>query len=474
MNERTDNVLWELGLLARAADARSRGGGLSSHIEAVGTDTRSLPPQSLFVALRGENFDGHAFVPDAVRAGCVAVMMDETGAESLGDDISSQVPLLVVDDTLRAYGDMAGCHRRLMARPLVAVTGSNGKTTTKELIAAGLSPRGTVHKTAGNFNNLVGLPKTLLAWGAEAWTSVVELGMNVPGEIERLTQIAAPTVGVITNVAGAHLEGLGSIEGVARAKGELFASLPLNAVGIVNLDDPMVLGICAPMLDGRPRLTFGRAAQADVRIRSCETTGRGSAITLAIESREITFEVPLYGAHNASNVAAAFTAGLALGSSPESLAEGMAEVSVPGGRARVLRAEGGGCHVIDDTYNANPASMRAAFNMLADLAGTGRRVAALGTMFELGEASATLHHEVGQAAAAAGIELVLGAGPEAEAIRAGAEAGGAKALAFEQVDELISVVRGELDDGDWLLVKGSRGMRMERVVQAVTETEEVS
>ena len=468
MNARFDKVSWELGLLARAADARTRGGGLSSHIEAVGTDTRSLPPQSLFVALRGENFDGHAFVSQAMRAGCIAAMVDEAGVETLGDEVG-ELPLLVVDDTLEGYGHLAGWHRRMVASPVVAVTGSNGKTTTKELIAAGLSPRGPIHKTAGNFNNLVGLPKTLLDWASGAWAAVVELGMNAPGEIERLTHIAAPTVGLITNVAGAHLEGLGSIEGVARAKGELFASLPDNAIGIVNLDDPMVSGICVPLLGTRPRLTFGRAASADIQIRRCHSTSSGTAITLAVESREIEFEVPLYGAHNASNVAAAFASGLALGSSPESLAEGMASVVVPGGRARVVRGDTGSVHVIDDTYNANPASMGAAFTMLADLAGDARRVAALGTMFELGEATEKMHREVGRVAAASGIELVYAAGPQAEAMRLGAEAGGAKAWAFDDVEVLSEALLKELGGGDWLLVKGSRGMRMERVVSAVTQ-----
>ena len=235
MQDTIETNQWLLDELARASRAELRGGGLPAHIESVGTDTRSLPPRSLFIALRGENFDGHHFLQQAIDSECLALMVDKKGHEFLSTLSDQSIPTLVVEDTLFGYGEVAGFHRRQMARPVAAVTGSNGKTTTKELMAAALGSRGPVHKTAGNFNNLIGVPKTILDWKPDAWAAVVEMGMNAPGEIERLTQIAAPDVGLITNVAGAHLEGLGSLEGVAKAKGELFATLPPNAIGVVNL-----------------------------------------------------------------------------------------------------------------------------------------------------------------------------------------------------------------------------------------------
>ena len=465
MQDTIETNQWLLDELARVSQAELRGGGLPAHIESVGTDTRSLPPRSLFVALRGENFDGHDFLQKAVDSECLALMVDKEGQDSLSALSNPSIPALVVDDTLLGYGELAGFHRREMARPVAAVTGSNGKTTTKELIAAALGARGTVHKTAGNFNNLIGVPKTILDWQPDAWAAVIEMGMNVPGEIERLTQIAAPDVGLITNVAGAHLEGLGSIEGVAAAKGELFAHLPPNAIGVVNLDDPMVRSICLPLLGTRTRLTFGRDPDADIQILDCLSTRTGCIVQLGIHGHRFDFPVPLFGVHQASNVAAAVSVALALGSRPASIQDGIAQVAVPGGRCRVFTQAG--LNIIDDSYNANPASMDAAFETMAELAGSSRRLAALGCMFELGPDAAELHYKVGEAAAKSGISEVFALGPWAQDLAAGAKSAGAQAYAFEAMEELSSKVCESLDDGEWLLVKGSRGMRMERVLDAL-------
>jgi len=465
MQDTIEKNQWLLDELARATQAELRGGGLPAHIESVGTDSRSLPPRSLFVALRGEKFDGHNFLQQAVDADCLAFMVDRRGAEQVLALGAESVKTLVVEDTLFSYGEVAGFHRRQLARPVAAVTGSNGKTTTKELMAAALSPRGTVHKTAGNFNNLIGVPKTLLDWQTDAWAAVVEMGMNIPGEIERLAQIAAPDVGLITNVTGAHLEGLGSVEGVARAKGELFQSMPPNGVGIVNLDDPLIRSFCLPLLGTRPRLTFGRAQEADIRILEYITTKTGCIVKLSIQGHAFDFPVPLFGVHQASNVAAAVAVALVLGSRPASIQEGITSVAVPGGRCRVFMQAG--CNIIDDSYNANPASMQAAFETMESLAGSSRRLAALGSMFELGPQAPELHYEVGQAAAKSGISEVFALGPWAKEIAAGAQAAGAQAHAFEEMADLSTNVSQSLDDGEWLLVKGSRGMRMERVLDAL-------
>jgi len=449
---------FSLGVLARAAGAEIVGGALPAGVEAVGTDSRSLPRSSLFVALRGERFDGHEFVGAAIDNGARAVLIDREGAAALGD---LRKPALVVDDTLVALGDMARQVRVDRGGPVAAVTGSNGKTTTKELLAAALGSYGGVHKNSGNFNNLIGLPLTVFAWPRGAWAAVLEMGMNAPGEITRLTEIAAPDVGLVTNVGPAHLEGLGTIEAVARAKGELYASLAEGATCVLNVDDPMVRDICVPLAGRRPGVFFGTGDGCDVRVVAQTLVAGGSRVILSIDGTYTAIDLPLVGVHNALNAAGAAAAAWALGVSPQDIAAGMSKVTIPGGRLRVLS---GDVTVVDDTYNANPASMRAAFGALAQLA-TGRRVVVLGDMFELGEHAARLHREVGAAAVDAEIALVVALGEHAGSVAAGARERGAAAESYSTLEELLGALDASVRPGDWVLVKGSRGMRMERVVE---------
>jgi UDP-N-acetylmuramoyl-tripeptide--D-alanyl-D-alanine ligase len=344
---------------------------------------------------------------------------------------------------------------------VAAITGSNGKTTTKELLAAALGRAGGVHKTSGNLNNLIGLPLTLFGWADDAWAAVLEMGMNAPGEIARLTEIAAPDVGLVTNVGPAHLEGLGSVEAVARAKGELYATLAAGAVCVLNVDDPMVREICVPLAGRRLGIFFGTGPGCDVRLVAHAPSASGSRVVLAFDGIETAFELPLTGAHNAMNAAGAAAAAWALGIGPAEIAAGFSRVSIPGGRLRILP---GDITVLDDTYNANPASMEAAFAALAQIA-RGRRVAVLGDMFELGEQASRLHREVGAAAGESGAAEVLALGDHAGEVAAGAREAGAGAEAFANLDALLAALDGSLRSGDWVLVKGSRGMRMERVVE---------
>lgn len=458
---------WDLGELARAAEADIREGELPMSIVAVGTDSRSLPPDSLFVALRGDRFDGHQFVDTAVGAGARAVMVD---AASPWREKSAGVPRLVVQDTLRALGDVASYARRLHGKPLVAVTGSNGKTTTKELLAAVLTAGGApVHKTHGNLNNLIGVPLTLFAWPDNAWAGVVEMGMNAPGEILRLTEIAAPTVGLITNVAAVHLEGLGTVEGVAQAKGELFTALGSDGVAVVNADDPLISSVSLAGLAEQRQLRFGASSGCDVQVVSCRNVPQGLALELRLDNQLRSFTLGLFGEHNGLNAAGALAAGLALGLDIDRMIDGLAAVEVPGGRMRVLRhvkvSSDLTVHLIDDTYNANPASMRAAFAAQASLADTARRVVVIGDMYELGDDAAALHEETGRSAARGGAMWVLSLGELAHDVARGARSAGAKADAFGDLEALWQALRAGLRGGDWVLVKGSRGMRMERVVQ---------
>ncbi len=455
---------WDLGALARAAEAEIRGGALPVSVEAVGIDSRSLPPASLFVAIRGERFDGHDFAAAAVAGGARAVLVDAAGDRALA---GLAVPRLVVADTVRALGALARAMRQQLGRPLVAVTGSNGKTTTKELVAAVLARRGPVHKNLGNLNNHIGLPLSLLAWPQGAWAGVLEMGMSATGEIARLVEIGQPDVGIVTNVGPAHLGAFDGLEAVARAKGELFAGLPATATAIVNLDDPLVSTICAPLVGRRSRLTFGSGVGCDVRLEQAIVEPGGMRVRLILLGQALEARLPLVGRHFALNAAAAAAAATVLGIDRDAIATGLGEVVLPKGRFRLLTVAGRDLTVVDDTYNANPASMRAAFAALAS-ASAGRRLAVLGDMLELGPTTTALHREIGQAAADSGIAVVLAFGEQAAAVADGARAGGATAYAFDRLEALLVELERQLRAGDWVLIKGSRGMRLERAVAHLT------
>ena len=450
---------WTLGELARAAEAELARGDPSTNIAGVSTDSRSLPSGSLFVALRGERFDGHAFVDSAIQKGAKAVLVERA---HIGETEHVAVPRLLVSDTLRALGQIASIARTRLGHKVVGITGSNGKTTTKELTAAALGALGAVYRTQGNMNNLIGVPLTLLRWPAEAGLAVLEMGMSVPGEMARLTRIAKPDVGVITNVAQAHLQGLGDVTAVARAKGELFANLHMGAVAVVNDDDPWIKKVCADVLAGRPQVSFGTRNGCDVRLLGCDPNPPGVLVMLEVHGELLACKLPLVGRHNGLNAAAALAVALALDIDARAAARSMETVSPPASRLQVIKTKR--WHLLDDTYNANPGSMQAAFSALADLAGSNRRVAVLGDMFELGETAPALHEEVGRAAASSGIDWIVGMGELAPHTVAGAASQGARAAAFGTLDGLLAALEAGLRPGDWVLVKGSRAMRMERVV----------
>jgi UDP-N-acetylmuramoyl-tripeptide--D-alanyl-D-alanine ligase len=287
--------------------------------------------------------------------------------------------------------------------------------------------------------------------------------MNVPGEIARLTDIATPDVGVVTLVAPAHLQGLGSVDAVARAKSELYEHLDPKAVAVINADDPVLMRVGMPLVRSR-LLRFGKSAGCDARVLASDPTTNGVRVSLELDGKTITFELPLVGQHNAMNAAAAALAAWVVGVPPEAIARGLASVEVPGGRLRRVVVRARDILVLDDTYNANPHSMRAAFATLRDLA-KGRRVAVLGEMRELGSEGPALHREVGRAAAESGIEWVLALGDLGVHIAEGAEKAGARAKAYASLEALLADLDAGLARGDSVLVKGSRGMRMERVVQ---------
>jgi len=443
-------------------------GGTPAGIVGVSTDTRAIAAGSAFVALRGERFDGHDFLADAARAGasCAVVASDRGASAPAG------LPLLLVDDTLTALGAIARLHRLRFSLPVVGVTGSNGKTTTREMIASILATRGPVLKTEGNLNNEVGVPLTLLRLGPEHTAAVVEMGMNHRGEIGRLTAMAEPRVGVVTNAFPAHLEGLGTVDGVADAKGELYKGLPADGVVIANADDPRMLHKARK--SGRRVLTFsgGKDREADVVVLDVLSQDpEGMRFLLGIGTKEVEVRLPLVGEHNAANAAAAAAAALALGCTDREIVRGLAGVRPVGRRLRIERLPSG-VLLVDDCYNANPASMKAALRTLRQLAGAGRAVAALGDMLELGPTEGDLHRELGRDAASAGLAALAAFGPRARlALDAALAAGMNPSDAFHTEDPqaLAAFVRERLRPGDVLLVKGSRGMKLERLVEALRQ-----
>jgi UDP-N-acetylmuramoyl-tripeptide--D-alanyl-D-alanine ligase len=364
---------------------------------------------------------------------------------------------------------VARLHRRRFQIPFVAVTGSNGKTTTREMIAAILATRGPVLKTEGNLNNEVGVPLTLLGLDRTHLAAVIEMGMNHPGEIARLAAVALPQVGVVTLAAPAHLEGLGSVDAVADAKAELYRGLPEGGIAIVNADDARMLK--RAQASGRRTMTFSAAKgrRGDVVVLEIASQGEdGLRFVLGIGNREVAVHIPgLVGAHNAANAAAAAAAAIALGCTDREIVRGLAAVKPVGRRLR-LETLPSGIRLVDDCYNANPASMSAALSTLTALAASGgRAVAVLGDMLELGAFEAEAHRALGEEAAKAGLAALAAFGPRSRATAEAARAAGLEAFHAEELDALVAWTVANVRPGDVLLVKGSRGMKLERLVEAL-------
>lgn len=441
--------------------------GARAAYDAVCTDTRALTPGCLFVALQGERFDGHEFLFQASEGGAAGVVVKQGHPRK---DPGPDVAVYEVSDTLHALGGLGRAHRERFKIPVGAVTGSNGKTTTKELVGAILETQGPALKTSGNLNNEIGVPLTLFGLEPKHRTAIIEMGMNHAGEIDRLARIAKPTAGLITVVQPAHLEGVGSIEGVAQAKGELFEALQPGAVAVVNADDARVAAQASRLQTGVASLWFGRSERAEVRLLDAKPSGLdGQTLSLSVRGRAVRVKLALLGAHNALNATGAFALGLALGVSVEDCVKGLESAHAHDRRLQV-REGLNGVTVVDDCYNANPASMEAALDTLQGLAKQqgGRAVAVLGDMLELGADELALHQGIG-AKAKGQVALAALFGPRmAKAHQA--MAGGPEAAHFTEVEPLMAWLQPKLSPKDVVLVKASRGMKLERVVQALTGT----
>jgi len=438
----------------------------------VSTDSRTTQSGQLFIPLQGEHHDGHQFIPGALRRGARGLLVGASGQPTPGEGqkIPPEITIIAVPDTLTALGDLARAWRDRFAIPVVAITGSCGKTTTKEMTAAVLSRAFRVLRNPLNLNNLIGLPLTLLDLEGNHEAAVVEMGMNRFGEILRLTQVSRPTVGVLTNVHAAHTEGVGDISGVARAKAELIQALNHRGLLVYNADDPW---LAPPVRDFPGRtLGFGLRAAADLRATERALNGsRGQSARLTWEGRSWPLTLAAPGLHMLYNALAAAAVGLALKLSPEETAAALAAFRPVARRSQVATLPSG-VHLLNDCYNANPGSMAMALQTLMELRHQGRAAAALGDMLELGNGAAREHRELGRRAAASGLDFLVIYGNYKMEVAAGAREAG---LAPERVHPVASHREGALflqkflQPGDWLLVKGSRGMHMEGVIAALEE-----
>jgi UDP-N-acetylmuramoyl-tripeptide--D-alanyl-D-alanine ligase len=421
----------------------------------VSTDTRTLEPGQLFVALAGDNFDGHAYVQDALMRGCCGCLVHEPVQADLDDRV-----LVTVSDTLRGLGELANAHLIETRTPVIAVTGSNGKTGTKELIAQALSAYGNVAKNPGNFNNLIGVPLAAFQVTKEHDYAVLEMGMNRPGEIARLAEIVMPRVGLVTSVAGAHLEGLGTIEDVARAKGELYQALSADAIAVVNTRDSWA---ASAAIGTRAQVVRVGERDGDVVCEAIRRKGiAGLSATLWISGKSYDLHLRALGRHEIWNAALAMGVIVGLGLDPQPGISALEQGACVPGRLQ-WTVEGDGVNVIDDSYNANPASTCAALETLVEVAGGARTIAVLGDMLELGPDAPALHQQVAQHAADLDVDLLFYAGAHPQLIREAFTTD--EVVTADDCSELLPILQSTVQNGDWVLVKGSRGMRMERAVE---------
>ncbi|MBI2083638.1 MAG: UDP-N-acetylmuramoyl-tripeptide--D-alanyl-D-alanine ligase [Deltaproteobacteria bacterium] len=452
--------------VVKATGGRLISGSPEAVVRGVSTDSRTVKSGELFFALKGENFDGHDYLKIAFQQGAVGAVVHKSPLAPLCQrGVRGILNIIQVPDTLKALGDLATRWRRCFPIPVVAVTGSNGKTTTKEMIASVLAEKYPVLKTEGNFNNLIGLPLTLFRLNRRHKIAVLEMGMNAPGEIRRLTEIAAPQVGVITNVGRAHLQGLRTIRGIARAKGELLQGLPRSGVAFLNSDDSS-----SPFLRKLSHATvrtFGWKGRPDLKVRRYESQGlAGQRFTVKVQRRLYPFSLKLLGKGNVSNALAAIAVGDYFSVPPARMKRALHHLRPKSGRMEPLSSRS--WTLLNDAYNANPDSMTQSLEIFREIGGRSlRRVAILGEMLELGRFASSSHREIGGKAIRYKVDLLIGIGPHAPDLRRGALGEGARpdrVVTFREGPKSFESIRSLLKKGDLILVKGSHGMRLDRLV----------
>jgi len=445
--------------IADALGRRPRNTG-AQVFRGVSTDSRTVEPGSLFVALKGEKFDGNDFVLEAFRKGAAGAVVSRVapGVAECGGT------LFVVDDTLRALGDIARAYRRRLRAGVIGVTGSNGKTTTKEMMFHILSKSARVARARKSFNNFIGVPLTILSIEPDDRFAVVEMGTNAPGEIAYLADIVVPDVGVITNVSATHLEGLGSEEGVMKAKGELLDRIAPDGTAVLNADNPWTMRLASSCK--RRVLTFGETQTADFAGGDITQNCRGISFTI----RGIRARVPAPGRHNAFNALAALAACSCFGLEIPQMVEALADFKLPAMRLETHAVAG--FRIVNDAYNANPASVAAARDVLSTTETAGRRIFIFGDMLELGERSDELHKEIGRLVPKKNVDVFWTIGRQARLAGEAARDAGMTPDAVHHADSASAAADAVADflrEGDFALVKGSRGMALEEIIERVRQ-----
>ena len=447
-----------LSKIAEFSGAAIDGGNANVLIDTVSTDSRTIRPGQLFVALRGENFNGHNFVEAVAKSGAAGAIVDQ----GWRGNVAKQFALLRAPDSLRAYQDLAANYRNLLPLKVVAITGSNGKTSTKDFTAAVLARKFRVTKTEGNFNNHVGLPRTILEATPDDQIGVWEIGMNHPGEIASLAKIARPDAAIITNIGVAHIEFMGTRESIADEKGALAEVVAPEGWVILNADDPFSGRIALRI---KARVILAGTTSGGIRAAEISQSATGSDFTIWEGAHRCRAQLPVPGLHMIQNALFAVAAGRAFGLSLEEAAGALA--SAPLSKARLQVKIIHGVQFIDDSYNANPDSVKAALRTLVELEADGKRIAVLGEMRELGAETERGHREVGETAATFGVDHLIGIGETGKLTVAAAQRAGLKnAVAVADTTEATEVLERIVRRGDLVLVKGSRTARTEQVMEA--------
>ncbi len=438
--------------------------------QGISTDSRTVTEGELFIALKGFRFDGHHYVLEALEKKAGGVVIEEDKVGDIRWNGYRAKAVIAVKDTLFALGNIALDWRRKYRTPLVALTGSNGKTTTKEMIAACLETTFPILKTKGNLNNLIGLPLTLLTLTEKERVVVLEMGMNVPGEIRRLTEIAEPDVGLITNIQKVHLEGMESLERLKEEKGELFRKMRRDGTILVNQDDPRVVDLASDY-PGQ-KITFGIEHPAEVMAKEIRLGGaEGTFFTLILEGEAMEIHLRLLGRHFIPNALSAIAVACLFGVEVKQVKEALENFKSIPMRMEIVPLKGGKT-LINDAYNANPHSMELALETLVEAKGEGRAIAVLGDMLELGNFTKEAHEQLGEKVSELSIDFLLALGEEAPIVVESAIRHGfplERVRVVESHSEAISILKQMIQNGDWILVKGSRRMAMEKIVEGLTE-----
>jgi len=443
---------------------------LKHSFSGISIDSRNISVDELFVAIKGDTHDGHSFIGDVIERGVSGLLIDRANTHTLPgkESIENGIVCITVNDTIRALGDLAAFNRKHSNASVVAITGSNGKTSTRKMTAGVVSKRFSTLSTSGNLNNLIGLPLTLLNLNLNHRWAVLELGMNSPGEIKRLAEICSPDIGVITNIGPAHLEGLGSLDAIMQAKGELLEEIKPDGTAALNADDPRLLQLAD--YTSRNVLFFGRSKNARIRARSMKGTGAGLSFTLVLPEESITVDLKTPAAFMISNALAAAAVGYLLGLTAGEIKDGLEDFKPVKGRMNILKTVKG-INIIDDTYNANPDSMKAAINTLRSLKENHMGILIAGDMLELGDHAESMHRNIGRIAAVSDIAKLYVTGQFSQTVASGAmdEDMNPRDIFTGTKEEILEGIKDRLGPGDWVLVKGSRGMTMETIVQGLLD-----